>query len=44
MAVNLGEADRMINACQQSGAKLMISHQLRFNPHITKAKELIESV
>ena len=43
MAVNLGEADSMINACQQSGAKLVISHQLRFNPHITKAKELIES-
>ena len=43
MAVNLGEADRMIDACNQNGAMLLISHQLRFNPHIHKAKQLVES-
>ena len=43
MAVNLGEADRMINACQQNGTILIISHQLRFNPNINKAKQLIEA-
>ena len=43
MAVNLGEADRMIDACNQNGAMLLISHQLRFNPHIHKAKQLVET-
>jgi predicted dehydrogenase len=43
MAVNLGEADKMINACQKNGVVLVISHQLRFNPHIHKAKQLVES-
>lgn len=43
MALNLGEADSMIDACQQNGVKLIIGHQHRFNPHFTEAKKLIES-
>ena len=43
MAVNLGEADRMIDDCNQNGTMLLISHQLRFNPHIHKAKQLVET-
>jgi predicted dehydrogenase len=41
MCENLGEADAMIAACQKSGAKLVIGHQHRFDPRITKARELI---
>ena len=43
MAVNLGEADKMIDACQQNGTKLVIVHQIRFNPYVNKAKQLIET-
>jgi len=42
MAFNLGQADKMIEACEKSGAKLVIGHQHRFDPQSVKAKELIK--
>jgi 1,5-anhydro-D-fructose reductase (1,5-anhydro-D-mannitol-forming) len=32
MAVTLGEARRMIDACQRAGVRLMIGNMMRFNP------------
>ena len=43
MSINLAGADKMIQACERRGIKLVIAHQFRFNPHINKAKQLIES-
>lgn len=42
MAFNLEQADKMIEACEKSGAKLAIGHQHRFDPQAVKAKELIK--
>jgi len=42
MALSLEEADRMINACKNSGSKLSIYENFAFIPRIKKAKELIE--
>ncbi len=41
MAVNLGEADRMIEVCEANGVRLAIGHQHRFDPQLAKARELI---
>lgn len=41
MAVGLGDADRMISACDESGTKLAIAHQRRFYPGWTEARRLI---
>ena len=41
MALNLKEADQMLDACEKSGAKLVIGHQHRFDPQVTQAVELI---
>ncbi|MHA1439333.1 MAG: Gfo/Idh/MocA family protein [Promethearchaeota archaeon] len=41
MALSLNEADKMINACNQSGSILSIYENFLFAPHIIKAKELI---
>ena len=43
MAVNLVEADKMIEACDKSGTKLAIGHQRRFEAQYVKTKELIDS-
>ncbi len=43
MAVGLGEADRMIAACDEVGIKLAISHQRRFTLGWEKGRELIAS-
>jgi predicted dehydrogenase len=43
MAVGLGEADRMIAACDAAGVKLAISHQRRFTLGWEKGRELIAS-
>ncbi|MBC8229359.1 Gfo/Idh/MocA family oxidoreductase [bacterium] len=43
MAVNLAEADKMIEACDKSNTKLVIGHQRRFEAQYVKAKELIET-
>ena len=41
MAVGLGLADQMVEACEVSGTKLVISHQRRFTPGWEKARELV---
>ena len=41
MAINLGEADAMIEACDQSGVKLVVGHQRRFEAIYTEAQKLI---
>lgn len=43
MAVNLAEADKMIEACDKHNVKLAIGHQRRFEAQYVKAKELIDS-
>ncbi len=41
MAIGLGEADRMLDACKKNGAKLVVSHQRRFTPGWEKARSLM---
>jgi UDP-N-acetyl-2-amino-2-deoxyglucuronate dehydrogenase len=41
MAIGAGAADSMIEACEASGTKLVVSHQRRFTPGWEKARELI---
>ncbi len=41
MAVNLGEADAMIDACARSGTVLLVSHQRRFHPCYRTARDLV---
>jgi predicted dehydrogenase len=43
MALNLKEADNMINACEENGSILSVYENFFFLPHIMEAKELIES-
>jgi UDP-N-acetylglucosamine 3-dehydrogenase len=43
MALNLAEADQMIEACDDAHAILVIGHQRRFEAQYVKAKEIIES-
>ena len=42
MALNLGEADRMLEACEEAGTKLVIGHQHRFDPQTINAIELLK--
>lgn len=42
MAMNLGEADRMIVACERAGVKLTVDHTMRFEANYLRIKELIE--
>jgi predicted dehydrogenase len=42
MALSLGDADNMINACKESGSILTIYENFVFDPHIQKAMKLIE--
>lgn len=42
MALNLGEADRMLEVCESTGTKLVIGHQHRFDPQAVGAIELIK--
>lgn len=41
MAIGMGAADSMVEACEQSGTKLVISHQRRFTKGWEKARELM---
>jgi predicted dehydrogenase len=41
MAVSLGAADAMLDACARSGTLLAIGHHSRFNPRNTAARRLI---
>lgn len=42
MAVNLGEADAMIEACDRSGTKLVVCHQHRFDAINVEARKLVQ--
>ena len=42
MAFHLAEADRMIEACDQAGAKLIIDHSMRFETNFLNVKTMIE--
>ena len=42
MALNLGEADRMLEACEETGTKLVIGHQHRFDSQTVNAIELLK--
>ncbi len=42
MAMSLEEADNMIDTCKESGSILSIYENFMFDPHILKAKELID--
>ena len=42
MSVGMGLADEMVTSCEQSGTKLVISHQRRFTPGWEKARELVQ--
>jgi predicted dehydrogenase len=41
MAIGMNAADSMVEACEDNGTKLVISHQRRFTPGWEKAKELL---
>ncbi len=41
MAIGLGAAESMVEACRTSGTKLVIGHQRRFTPGWEKARELM---
>lgn len=43
MALSLADADKMIQAAEVAGKKLMVAHVLRFFPEYMKIKQLIES-
>jgi len=42
LAMNLDEADRMIQACRQAGVKLMYAEDLCFAPKYVRAKRLVD--
>ena len=42
MAMNLGEADRMVGACERAGVKLIVDHTMRFEANYVHIKEQIE--
>jgi UDP-N-acetyl-2-amino-2-deoxyglucuronate dehydrogenase len=42
MALTLGDADRMIRACDEAGARLFVVKQNRFNVPIVKTREALE--
>ena len=41
MAIGLGAADRMVDACEASGTRLVVSHQRRFTRGWEKARDLV---
>jgi predicted dehydrogenase len=43
MAISLAEADRMIEASQRAGKRLMIAHCIRFWPEYVELRRLVES-
>ena len=42
MPIGMGDANRMVEACEKSGTRLVISHQRRFTPGWEKARELMQ--
>ena len=42
MALNLGDADRMIESCDRHGVKLFVDHTMRFEANYRRLKEQID--
>lgn len=42
MAVDMGEARAMVDACRKAGTALVVNHQRRLGPDLTTARALIE--
>ena len=42
MALNMRDADRVIEACEQSGTKLAIDHTMRFEPNWRRVKQMVD--
>ena len=42
LCLNLAEADRMIEACEQAGVKLMYAEELCFTPKYVRLKQLLD--
>jgi 1,5-anhydro-D-fructose reductase (1,5-anhydro-D-mannitol-forming) len=43
MALSVGEAERMIEACRQNNVRLMVGHMIRFSPHARRMREIVQS-
>ena len=43
MALDLAEADRMIDACERAGVKLAINHQATVRPSLKRMRDMIEN-
>lgn len=43
MALDVGEASRMVRVCKQKGIRLMVGHMIRFSPLVRRMKEIIQS-
>ncbi len=41
MAMNLEQADQMVNACERAGTKLIVDHTMRFEDNYVHVQELI---
>ena len=41
MALNVREAELMIDACEEHGVKLMVGHMVRLSPVVRRVRELI---
>jgi 1,5-anhydro-D-fructose reductase (1,5-anhydro-D-mannitol-forming) len=43
MALNVREAELMVDACAQGGVKLMVGHMVRLSPVVRRVRELIQA-
>ena len=42
MALNMRDADRVVEACERSGTKLAIDHTMRFEPNWRRVKQMVD--
>ena len=42
MALSMGDAERVINACERSGTRLAIDHTMRFEPNWRRVKRMVD--
>ena len=42
MALNMRDADRVVEACKRSGTKLAIDHTMRFEPNWRRVKQMVD--
>ena len=42
MALDMADADRMVEACERSKAKLLIDHTMRFEPNWRRVKKMVD--